>query len=69
MCILVYNTKCHRYNSYKFCKHTIAISIYCNIFSDYIQQYKAKFSKLKGNLTAISLNEKAKGNISSKRQK
>ncbi|XP_052719325.1 uncharacterized protein LOC128191281 [Crassostrea angulata] len=48
-------TKCHRYNSYKLCEHTIATSIYCDIFSDYIQKYKAKFSKLKGNLTAISL--------------
>lgn len=44
-------SKYHR----ELCEHTIATSIYCDIFSDYIQQYKAKFSKLKGNLTAISL--------------
>lgn len=40
------DTKCHRYNSYKLCEHTIATSIFCDIFSDYIQQYKAKFSKV-----------------------
>lgn len=51
------DTKCHRYNSYKLCEHTIATctSIYREIFLNYIQQYKVKFSNLKGNLTVFSL--------------
>lgn len=47
--------KCHRYNCYKLCEHTVATAFYCHSLGDYIQQYKKKFSKNEGNLTTIAL--------------
>ncbi|XP_062573500.1 uncharacterized protein LOC134235383 [Saccostrea cucullata] len=46
--------KCHRYNCYKLCEHTTATAFYCNLLTDYIQQYKKKHNSER-NLTAISL--------------